>query len=252
MLKVLIADDEQMEREDLLEILQRKFAHRVEVRQAENGRAAVDAAALWGADLVLMDIEMPGMNGLDAARCILQQRPQCRIIFVTAYSLFSYAQEAVRLGARDYLVKPLDEDMVAAAVQRVLEQEDTRQQLASMASTTQPPSHAPVGKAERMMDQVQDYLEKNYMYDVSQESVSQILNFSPSYFSKLFKAHFGVTFVEYLTDLRIRAAQRLLADPLRSAAEVAGMVGYEDANYFAKTFKKKTGMTPTQYRRQHY
>ena len=48
----------------------------------------------------------------------------------------------------------------------------------------------------------------------------------------------------------MQAACELLADPLRPTAEVAGMVGYEDASYFARAFKKKTGLTPTQYRRQ--
>lgn len=253
MRKILIADDEQMEREILSDILKWNFAHRAEVRLAENGRAAVEVACLWGADLILMDIEMPGMNGLDAARLILERNPDCRIIFVTAYGLFSYAQEALRLGARDYLLKPVEEDLVVKAVQRVLDQMDSRSQLEELADQTdqaEPPEKMPNDKTSRMMQQVRRYLEQNYMYDVSQESVSEILHFSPSYFSKLFKAHFGVTFVEYLTDLRIHAAQQLLRDPLKSAAEVAGMVGYEDANYFAKAFKKKTGMTPTQYRRQ--
>ena len=66
-----------------------------------------------------------------------------------------------------------------------------------------------------------------------------------------FKRTFGVNFVDYLTELRINAAKELLMDPLRPAAEVASMVGYESANYFARAFKKKTGMTPTEYRRSN-
>ena len=256
MLKILIADDEQMERDNLSDIIRWNFGHQAEVRVAENGRAAVDAACLWGADLVLMDIEMPGMNGLDAARVILEQRPQCRIIFVTAYSLFSYAQEALRLGARDYILKPSEEKQVVEAVRRGIDQIEAQQKLEHLArqqtDSAQQQPEEPTDKTGRLMQQVRQYLERNYMYDISQESVSDILNFSPPYFSKLFKQHFGVTFVEYLTELRIHAAQELLQDPMKSAAEVAGMVGYEDANYFVKTFKKKTGMTPTQYRRQSY
>ena len=254
MLKILIADDEQMERDNLLDIIRWNFEHQAEVRVAENGRAAVDAACLWGADLVLMDIEMPGMSGLDAARVILEQRPQCRIIFVTAYSLFSYAQEAVRLGARDYILKPSEEEQVVESVRRVIEQVEAQRKLEKLArqqtDPAQPPAEEPTDKSSRLMQQVRQYLERNYMYDISQESVSDILNFSPPYFSKLFKQHFGVTFVEFLTELRIHAAQELLQDPMKSATEIASMVGYEDPNYFVKTFKKKTGMTPTQYRRQ--
>ncbi len=110
MIRLLIADDEKLEREALAEIVQRRFEREVVLEMAENGRKAADTAVLWDADLILMDIEMPGMSGLDAARAVLAQRPSCRVIFVTAYSLFQYAHEAVHLGACDYLLKPVDPD----------------------------------------------------------------------------------------------------------------------------------------------
>ena len=72
MIRLLIADDEKMEREALADIVMRRFEHEVTVEMAENGRKAADTAVLWGADLILMDIEMPGMNGLDAARAVLE------------------------------------------------------------------------------------------------------------------------------------------------------------------------------------
>ena len=103
MIRLLIADDEALERETLADIVARRFEHEVTIETAENGRKAADTAVLWGADLILMDIEMPGMNGLDAARAVLEQRPECKVIFVTAYSLFQYAHEAMHLGACDYL-----------------------------------------------------------------------------------------------------------------------------------------------------
>ena len=97
------------------------------------------------------------------------------------------------------------------------------------------------------MGKVKKYLQHNYMAcDISLDSVSAMLNLSASYFSALFKR----TFQDYLTELRMEAAKDLLRDPLRSTAEVAGMVGYESANYFTRAFKKKVGMTPTDYRRR--
>ena len=116
MIRLLIADDEKLEREALAELVQRRFEREVVLEMAENGRKAADTAVLWNADLILMDIEMPGMSGLDAARAVLAQRPSCRVIFVTAYSLFQYAHEAVHLGACDYLLKPVDEGRLAAAL----------------------------------------------------------------------------------------------------------------------------------------
>lgn len=252
MVKILIADDEDYERENLAEIIDRRFGREVQVRLAENGRKAVDNAALWGADILLMDIEMPGINGIEAAKQILAQRKCCKVIFITAYSLFSYAHEAVKLGACDYILKPVDPDDVESSVRRAMAQVEAQSQLEAMAPTVEFLEHNEAyDKTRALMGKVKKYLQYNYMlYDISLDTVSDILNINASYFSVLFKRSFGVNFVDYLTELRINAARELLADPLRPTAEVAGMVGYENANYFTRVFKKKTGMTPTEYR-QH-
>ena len=255
MIRLLIADDEKLEREALADMVSRRFEHEVVLELAENGRKAADTAVLWGADLILMDIEMPGMSGLDAARAVLAQRPACRVIFVTAYSLFQYAHEAVHLGACDYLLKPVDPDELEASIRRAMRQIEAERKLEELARTTElspepetpevpenpeegaPEAESPEGENSQtamVMTQVRRYLEDNYMFDLSLDSVGEILHISPA----------------YLSELRINAAKELLADPFRSSAEVASMVGYEDASYFARAFKKRTGMTPTQYRRQ--
>ena len=257
MIHLLIADDEALERETLAQIVARRFEHEVVIETAENGRKAADTAVLWGADLILMDIEMPGMNGLDAARAILEQRPECKVIFVTAYSLFQYAHEAVHLGACDYLLKPVDPDELEASIRRAIRQIETERKL-EMLAPVQPEPADPAAEPEEpessrnamVMDHVRRYLEDNYMFDISLDSVSEILHISPAYLSAQFKKYQKMNFLDCLTELRINAAKELLADPFRSSAEVASMVGYEDASYFARAFKKRTGETPTQYRRR--
>lgn len=263
MIRLLIADDEKLEREALAELVQRRFEREVVLEMAENGRKAADTAVLWGADLILMDIEMPGMSGLDAARAVLAQRPSCRVIFVTAYSLFQYAHEAVHLGACDYLLKPVDPDELEASVRRAMRQIETERKLEELAAAQpQPEQTETEAEAEDapeegensqtalVMAHVRRYLEDNYMFDLSLDSVGEILHISPAYLSAQFKKYQKMNFLDCLTELRINAAKELLADPFRSSAEVASMVGYEDASYFARAFKKRTGMTPTQYRRQ--
>ena len=261
MIRLLIADDEVLEREALADIVARRFEHEITIETAENGRKAADTAVLWGADLILMDIEMPGMNGLDAARAVLEQRPECKVIFVTAYSLFQYAHEAVHLGACDYLLKPVDPDELEASVRRAMRQIETERKLEELAAA-QPeqteteeeaedaPEEGENSQTALVMAHVRRYLEDNYMFDLSLDSVGEILHISPAYLSAQFKKYQKMNFLDCLTELRINAAKELLADPFRSSAEVASMVGYEDASYFARAFKKRTGMTPTQYRRQ--
>lgn len=263
MIRLLIADDEKLEREALAELVQRRFEREVVLEVAENCRKAADTAVLWGADLILMDIEMPGMSGLDAARAVLAQRPSCRVIFVTAYSLFQYAHEAVHLGACDYLLKPVDPDELEASVRRAMRQIETERKLEELAAARpQPeqteteeeaedaPEESENSQTALVMAHVRRYLEDNYMFDLSLDSVGEILHISPAYLSAQFKKYQKMNFLDCLTELRINAAKELLADPFRSSAEVASMVGYEDASYFARAFKKRTGMTPTQYRRQ--
>lgn len=248
MMKMLIADDESYEREILAELVESHFRAEVQIRMAENGRKAMDIAGIWNPDIVLMDIEMPGINGLEAAKRILESQPSCKIIFVTAYSLFHYAQEAVKLGACDYILKPIDPEEVTKSVTRAMGQSLAQRQLEVLGTSIS--REEPGDKTAVLMEKVQKHMQYNYMmYDISLDSVSQILNMNASYFSALFKRFFGVNFVEYLTELRINAAKELLRDPLRPTAEIASMVGYESPNYFARAFKKKTGMTPTEYRR---
>lgn len=263
MIRLLIADDEKLEREALAELVQRRFEREVVLEVAENGRKAADTAVLWGAELILMDIEMPGMSGLDAARAVLAQRPSCRVIFVTAYSLFQYAHEAVHLGACDYLLKPVDPDELEASVRRAMRQIETERKLEELAAAQPQPEQTETeeeaedapeegenSQTALVMAHVRRYLEDNYMFDLSLDSVGEILHISPAYLSAQFKKYQKMNFLDCLTELRINAAKELLADPFRSSAEVASMVGYEDASYFARAFKKRTGMTPTQYRRQ--
>ena len=260
MIRLLIADDERLEQDALVGMVNHRFEHEVVLETAENGRKAADTAILWGADLILMDIEMPGMSGLDAARAVLAQRPGCRVIFVTAYRLFQYAHEAVHLGACDYLLKPVDPDELEASIRRAMRQIETERKLEALAPVQPEPEEpaAPAAGAKEeensqsalIMAHVRRYLEDNYMFDLSLDSVSEILHISPAYLSAQFKKYQKMNFLDCLTELRINAARELLKDPFRSSAEVASMVGYEDASYFARAFKKRTGETPTQYRKR--
>lgn len=248
MIRMMITDDEAYEREILTELIDSRFPGVFQIRTAENGRKAVDIASVWNPEIILMDIEMPGLNGLEASRKILALEPGTKIIFITAYSLFHYAQEAVKLGACDFILKPVEQEEVCTAVARAIGQRQAHQQLKALASTLS--RDAAGEKTSALMEKVQKHLQYNYMmHDISLDSISEMLNMNSSYFSSLFKKSFGVNFVDYLTELRISAAKELLMDPLRSAAEIAEMVGYESPNYFARAFKKRTGMTPTEYRR---
>ena len=249
MIKILIADDESVEREILCTIL--NSYPQIKIYQAENGRLAVNFAQLFDVDIVLMDIEMPSINGIEASKQILKAKPSCRIIFVTAYSIFSYAREAVTLGAIDYILKPVDKEDVLRAVTRAVSQLEAERQLKAVVPQVESlEDEEGTEKAALMMSKVKKYLEHSYMnYDLSLDSVSSLLHLNASYLSSIFKRYTGINFIDYITNLRISAAKELLVDPFKSVSEIASMVGYDSSSYFCRAFKKNTGFTPTEYRK---
>lgn len=105
-----------------------------------------------------------------------------------------------------------------------------------------------VEKSTKVIDAAKEYILKNYNRDISLDDVSREVNISPYYFSKLFKDDTGAGFIEYLTNIRIEKAKELISGTEYSMKEICQMVGYTDPNYFSRSFKKKVGVTPTEYK----
>lgn len=125
MYKILIVDDEAIEREALRRIVMHEYGDRCQVEMATNGKEAIDMAEMLRADIIIMDIEMPGINGLEAAGTIKEMLPRCRIIIVTAYERFQYAQHAISLGVEEYLLKPVANAALFRLLRRAMEDIDT-------------------------------------------------------------------------------------------------------------------------------
>jgi two-component system response regulator YesN len=119
MFRILIVDDEQVERDGLEAMLRSQFDQH-EFMQAENGRRAIELANEWLPDLVLMDIRMPGINGLEAIEVISENHPTMKFVMITAFDTFDYARKALRLRVKDYILKPSKADVIISKVQEVL------------------------------------------------------------------------------------------------------------------------------------
>jgi two-component system chemotaxis response regulator CheY len=117
-IKVLVVDDAAFMRVVLKDILTANgFEHIVE---APDGAAAIAAYQQHRPDLTTMDINMPGTDGMQALRQILQMNPAAKVVMVTSVEQKHVIQEAIKLGARDYIVKPFERGMVATVINRVL------------------------------------------------------------------------------------------------------------------------------------
>jgi two-component system, response regulator YesN len=121
MIRLLIVDDEQIEREGVQVILEKSFPDLV-IKQAKNGNMAVQLAGEFEPDLILMDIKMPGMNGLEAVEIISSNYPHIKFIMVTAYDTFDYMRQAIKFGVKDYLLKPSKASDIVMTIGKVIEQ----------------------------------------------------------------------------------------------------------------------------------
>lgn len=260
MYRVLLADDEQIERMALARRLKRLFGDVLQIREAVNGAEALDLFQKEQSQIIIMDISMPEMNGMEAAERIRRLDEGCVIIFLTAYDEFSYAKRAIVVRALDYLLKPCEEGELAAVMEEAMRLTDKRllaEENSLEASvwrnveTAEPISFHGETQEERMdhvAETIRRYIRENYMKDISMQDAARRMNYSEAYFCKLFKQCFDENFTSYLTNFRMEQAKKLLREKHASVKDVSLQVGYSDSNYFAKVFKRVTGMIPSEYR----
>ena len=236
-MNLLIADDENLELKVLEKTVKKHFVDELEIFASSNGRKASQICDEVKPDIALLDIEMPGMNGIELAKYIKEKYAECIIIFITAYDRFDYAIEAIHIKALDYLLKPWKEERLCELINTAIENVRSMQKTDSIVHSQK--------------DVIKDYIDRNYKKDISAKDVAGILGYSDVYFSKVFKQLFDDNFINYLTKIRIDRAKVLLKDISFNIKEVGKSVGYADSNYFTKVFKRSIGMSPSEYRNRH-
>ena len=283
MYRVLLVDDEQIERMALAKKIDMYYGDKVNIYQAVYGREAVAMCSEQKNDIIIMDISMPEMNGVMAAKYIRQMDDKCSIVFLSAYDDFEYARNAIKVKALDYLLKPCDiNDLLAVmdmAIQKLDKENAVKENTATDGKGNIFKENARSGKEnvkdtdiyadnnnirdnrhKRMIDNLRnsdeqttvkylkEYVENNYIYDITMQEAAEEMGYSDAYFSKLFKQYFNQNFTAYLTEYRIKKAKELLGNTNNSIKDISRMVGYTDSNYFAKIFKRIVGEIPSKYR----
>lgn len=232
-MKILIVDDEPLILGGLVKIVRHVAPMGAEVREAGSAPEALDVMRGYLPDVAITDIHMPEKTGFELIEEARQEGLCDRYIILTGYDEFEYARQALRSGVVDYLLKPVDKDEIASLLERI------RQELPA-GSDSEYSQHA---------NRILAYLNVHYNRDLSLDHLAGLMNLHPNYISSLFKKETGDTFVNYLNGLRIREAQKLLKEDRQLPVHAVGQrVGYENKHYFAKVFKKYTGVTPGAYR----
>lgn len=128
MYRIIIADDEGIVRDSLKFIIEKNFGDECQIAIARNGRQAIELAENFQPDIVLLDIQMPGLNGLKALEEICGQNPKVKALILSAYDNFDYAKEALRLGAVDYLMKPINKKVIVERLTGIMRSIDQDRQ----------------------------------------------------------------------------------------------------------------------------
>jgi two-component system, response regulator YesN len=212
---------------------------------AADGEEAVELVERHLPDLLITDIKMPVMGGLELVERIRRTNPDLRILIVSGYSEFEYARRAIELGVDDYILKPIDGEKLREVLRRI------RIRLEASAGTVDAEFGLDrIGAREtELAKSVEVYLQENYRRPYSLERLAVTFGCKPPYLLRLYRKVTGRTPTQDLIRLRIEKAKRLLVGhPHMETKQGAAAVGYEDALYFSRVFKKEAGVNPSAFR----
>lgn len=240
MYRVLIVDDDKLIVDDLRLLIDWSEVDCEPPEWASNGKLALQKLQSERFDIVLSDIAMPEMDGVELIRCARHSGVDSVFLVISNYDDFAYVKEAMKLGAAEYLLKyeitpeNLTEQLRYAQALR----EKATLQASGATSTARPEIRAAL-----------EYIRLNYAKQITLSELASISCLSPSYFCRIFKLETGMNYSEYLNAHRIREAKHLLIESTQRTNEVAWNVGFRDYRYFTRIFKEATGLTCGEYRK---
>ena len=232
MLKVLVVEDEELIRKGIVLAVDWASLDCVVVGEASNGEETLAAVERLSPSLIITDLKMPRMDGIEMLRRLREQGNRVYVIILTAYDSFTYAQSALRLGAVDFLLKPFHDGDLEQAVlnlQKRMQAEDSAQ--------SPPVLGLKKGDKSKYVLEAMDYIGSHY----------NDLGISEGHLSHTFKKETDYTLLNYLTRYRIYKSMELLRDCRTKIYEAAEQVGYKDITYFSATFKRVVGVSPSEY-----
>ena len=237
-LNVLLVDDEIIIRQGFIKLFDWQAHDCQVIGQASDGLEALSKIDELKPDIVIMDINIPIMNGLKVIELSRIKHPDTAFVIVSGYDDFSYCRQALKLKITDYILKPVNyeefgnciDNLKISLFESKKENKDSQQK-------------------DRMIVSITKYLQNHLQEDVSLNVLAQEFHLNAQYIAQLFKSEIGVGFLTYLTNIRIEHAKKLLLSTDDAISDISDQCGYNDYRVFTKVFKKKEGITPSQFRR---
>lgn len=246
MVDLLIVDDDTESCSEIRSMIENSAYSYLSILECATAERALHVVKQEQPNLVVFDISLPDMNGVDFGRRVLQSRPLTFVVVHTQLKMFETIYDAINVGFSGYLLKPAAKSDLVSLMDRLYQIDLVTDRNAVRRGISSPEGFRP--DLGRPIESVLAYLNEHYQDPLTLHEVADRVYLSPSYFSRLFKAEIGTTFTEFLTQLRIKKSKTLLRMTSLSMEIVANNTGFANASYFATTFKRIEGRTPSEYR----
>ncbi len=238
--KLLIADDEDVIRNGIAKYVQLHTDRFDKIYLASNGQEAIETIFRDKPDILLLDVQMPLKDGIE----VMQEAKRAGImpytLILSGYDEFSYCQQAIRYGAKDYLLKPVRSSEILQKLNNAAD---------ILFGAEKAPVEKEVGEKNRLVELAKEYMAEHYYENLTLVNVAQKVGITAGYLSTLFSQKVDKGFVDYLNELRIDHACTYLQQDYLKTYEIAYKVGFNDEKYFSKVFKKIIGQSPSEYRK---
>lgn len=234
MVTIVVVEDEFKIRYGLLQLISKQNMECKVIGEAENGYEGLKMVRDLLPDVVITDIRMPKMDGLEMIENIRKLNIDAKFIILTGYAEFEYAQKGLRLGVYDYLLKPVSISDVKDLLSRLVNPEageDKRQQ----------------AQYSKVIHDMVSVITQNYAQRLGLDTFADKYHLTPEYLSSLFAKETGSNFSSYVKAVRMEKAKELLLNSNMKIYDIAIMVGYPDQKYFSKVFKEYTGVSAKEY-----
>ena len=243
--KIVIAEDEELQLNSLVKKVEKFCPGFTVVGTAQTGSQAYKLICEKAPDILISDIRMPVMTGIELMEKARIMFPELQFIIISGFSEFEYARSAIRLQVSDYLLKPVETEELQKALNKIRLKLQERAQEESAAFNGDSENKT----AEQVAFAVIEYLQHHYNEEVNLNQIASALHYSPSYLTKIFVQQYDTTPSKYMISLRMQKAQQLLAhNPELSVRQIGETVGYPEQGYLSRIFKKYVGVGPLEYR----
>ncbi|MBS4212328.1 MULTISPECIES: response regulator transcription factor [Neobacillus] len=244
MYTILLVDDEKWVRTALRHTIAKAELPFEVIGECTNGLEALDFLKEKPADLVMTDVRMAVMDGLAFVTALANGESRTDCIMISGYDDFKYVQHALRSGVFDYLLKPVELEELKECLDKWVKHRQESEEAAAAPQKEADPSELST------VEKVIQYVKSKVPGEVTLSEAANYVHLNPSYLSKLFKDKTEQNFVDFVLEIRMNEAKKLLERTSLRISEIADRLGYSDITYFSNLFKRKTGVTPSEYRKR--